>query len=149
MSNYAAKFTEELFQSICDEIAHSSLGLVNICKKHKVSAVSFYDWVAKDEDRLNRYVRAREMQADFLADEILEISDDSSKDTTELEVRGEAIQVENREWTNRSRLRVDARKWVASKLKPKKYGDKLDLTTNGKDLLPPPAWLKPDEPKAQ
>ena len=40
------------------------------------------------------------------------------------------LEVENKEWTNRSKLRVDARKWVASKLKPKKYGDKLDVDAN-------------------
>jgi hypothetical protein len=42
--------------------------------------------------------------------------------------------VENKEWTNRSRLRIDARKWVASKLKPKVYGDKTDITSGGEQL---------------
>lgn len=67
---------------------------------------------------------AREDQADTLADEILEIADESENDTYEVDLGdGVIIQKENREVVNRSRLRVDARKWVAAKLKPKKYGD--------------------------
>lgn len=125
------KFTPELFAKICDEIAYSNKGLVTICKKNNINASSFYDWVAADPELANKYARAREMQADFLADEIISISDDGSKDTLEIEgKKGEMMEVENKEWTNRSKLRVDARKWVASKLKPKKYGDKLDVDAN-------------------
>lgn len=127
-------YTEELADKICHQIATSSKGLHSICKADDMpSTVTVYSWL-KDENHkefLNKYVRAREDQADFLADEILQIADDSSKDTIEHEKFGE---IENKEWVNRSKLRVDARKWVASKLKPKKYGDKMDLTTDGEKL---------------
>ncbi len=118
----ASKFTQELFDAICDEIAHSSLGLVSICKSKELNASTFYDWIKVDVERNNKYARAREMQADFLADEIIEIADETSNDT----IKGdEGQEYANHEWINRSRLKVDARKWKASKLYPKKYGDKV------------------------
>ena len=72
------------------------------------------------------------MQADTLADEITDIADDSSNDWMDRKTKsGDTIRVIDHEAINRSRLRVDARKWIASKLKPKKYGEKLDLTHQG------------------
>lgn len=123
----ASKFSQELFDSICDEIAQTDLGLVHICKSKGINAKTFYDWVKSDSDLSNKYTRARELQADYLADQILNIADDGSNDYMKI-VKGDIeYNVEDKEVTNRSRLRVDARKWVASKLYPKKYGDKLDL----------------------
>lgn len=136
MSNYPhAKFKQETFDAICNEIAQSNKGLKHICLKHKVSTVAFYSWIQKYDTLLNKYTRAREQQADYLADEIIEISDDSSNDIKLIEnKRGKQIEVENTEFVNRSKLRVEARKWVAAKLKPKKYGEKIDFTTGGEKL---------------
>lgn len=117
---------EKQFNDICNELATSSIGIVKICKKHGVSSRTFYEAIHNNKDYEKQYVRAREEQADFLADEIIEIADDSSNDTIYTE-KGE---FENKEWTNRSKLRVEARKWTASKLKPKKYGDKLELSND-------------------
>jgi len=74
-----------------------------------------------------RDTRARERQADVLAGQILEISDDGTNDY----VQTEDGEVPNHEHIQRSRLRVDSRKWLASKLAPKKYGDKIDATPSG------------------
>ena len=70
-------------------------------------------------------VKAREAQADALFDEILEIADDSRNDT----VHGENGDTPNHEWIARSKLRIDTRKWMAAKLRPKVYGDKIDVTS--------------------
>lgn len=81
--------------------------------------------VSKDptfHDFQEMYARAKEDQADFLAEEILDIADDSSQDTT-TDQQGNARC--DTEWVQRSKLRVDTRKWIAAKLKPRKYGDKL------------------------
>lgn len=135
MGNYPhAKFNEQIFNDICNELAQSNKGLKHICLKYNVSTVAFYSWIQNDENLLNKYTRAREQQADFLADEIIEISDDSSNDDEVIETQNGTKVIENKEWTNRSKLRVEARKWVASKLKPKKYGEKLDVTTGGEKL---------------
>jgi hypothetical protein len=70
-------------------------------------------------------------------DDLLDIADDSSKDTMLMKIGGKEQIVENREFTNRSRLRVDTRKWYLSKVLPKKFGEKLDLTSDGKALPQP------------
>jgi hypothetical protein len=80
------------------------------------------------------YARAKDNQADLLAEEILEIADDGSNDFMTIVKGDESYTVENKELVNRSRLRIDARKWYAAKLRPNKYGDKLDVTTDGKTI---------------
>lgn len=70
-----------------------------------------------------QYARAREAMLDFWADEIVDIADDTSRDTIETE-KGE---IPNTEWINRSRLRVDSRKWIMSKLSPRKFGDRIEV----------------------
>lgn len=119
--------TPEIFELICQDIETSSVGLQHIAKKHGVSRGIVMDYIRENEDAANRYARAKDAQMDYLAEEILEISDDGSNDLMTI-VKGDVeYEQENKEVTNRSRLRVDTRKWLMAKLKPKKYGDKLDL----------------------
>ena len=90
---------------------------------------------------MNKYTRAREAQADYLVDEMIEIADDSRKDTKVIFTSsGEEIPAEDKEWTGRVRMMLDTRKFIASKLKPKKYGDKLDLTTDGEKIQQTIVW---------
>lgn len=83
--------------------------------------------VINDADFSGRYARAREAQADSFFDECLEIADDARNDWMERRGEDDAGWVANGEHINRSRLRIDARKWMAGKLRPKVYGDKLEL----------------------
>jgi hypothetical protein len=98
-----------------------------------------FRWLA-DVDRQvfrDQYARAREIQADTLFEEILEIADETSRDTVIKENRdGSSYETPDNEWISRSRLRVDARKWMASKLAPKKYGEKLDVGIGGIEGAP-------------
>lgn len=93
-----------------------------------VSWVTFTKWIDSDPARSEQYARAREAQADKMADDILTISDDGSNDTYETEDGTRT----NQDVIARSRLRVDARKWLASKMAPKKYGDKQTIDLNAK-----------------
>lgn len=79
-----------------------------------------------------QYARAREAQADKLAEEALQISDDGRSDTY---VDGDGNVKTDTEVIQRSKLRVDTRKWLASKMAPKKYGDKVAI--GGADDLGP------------
>jgi hypothetical protein len=111
-------YTEALGDKICDQLTQG-MSLVKICKADAMPAtVTIYKWLREHPEFANNYARARDNQADYYADEILEIAD-------------------NAEDPQKARLQVDTRKWVASKLKPKKFGDKIDMTTNGKDLPTP------------
>jgi hypothetical protein len=127
-----SKYSEELANEICELIATSSMGLNHICKKLQIAPSSVYKWLIENPNFSEKYTRAREAQADFMAEEIIEIADDSSQDLAGIDDYGNKI--ENREFVNRSKLRVDARKWAASKLAPKKYGEKLDVVSNGETI---------------
>ncbi len=114
--------------------------LRKVCKRAGIETTTFLDWVRKDDSFALQYARAKEIAAELMADEILEIADDTSQD--ELFVDQEdasgksAKRVQNSEFINRSRLRVDSRKWLLSKLLPKKFGEKLEVDTpEGKPLI--------------
>ena len=90
-------------------------------------------WLAKDDKFRDQYAHAREAQADYYAEEIIEISDDSSGDEQTDEDGKTRI---NSEFVNRSRLRVDTRKWLMARMAPKKYGDKITQEVTGADGSP-------------
>lgn len=120
-----SSYTKEIGDRICEEIAGGK-SLREICKAKDVpSANSVYRWLEKDELFRKQYARAREQQAETIFDEMLDIADEASNDWMVRNDGGnEAYQV-NGEAIQRSRLRIDARKWVLGKLKPKKYADKV------------------------
>ena len=80
-----------------------------------------------------RYMRAKEVAADVLADECIKIADDAALDTrTRLNRKtGKEYAQTDLDHIQRSRLMVDTRKWVASKLAPQKYGERLQTELTG------------------
>lgn len=127
------EYTKELATYICQELAEGR-SLRSICKQEDMPARStVYDWLDSNLHGFpDQYARARTRQAETMLDEILEIADDSSQDTT----IGDSGPKPDTEWISRSKLRVDARKWAMSKLAPKKYGDSkaIDLTSKGQRI---------------
>ena len=103
-------------QLICDLLidGHS---LNTVCAAIEVSKPTVCRWIRQNPKFRNQYAKAKRWQARFAAEEILEIADDTSNDVT-----GE-LKMPNMVAVNRAKLRIDARKWVAAKLLPKKYGD--------------------------
>lgn len=88
--------------------------------------------IAKDSIFQAKYTRAREALVEHWADELLEIADDGTLDTIPgTNKHGEEVQVSNPSNVQRDRLRVDSRKWLMSKLTPKKYGDRVDVDVSG------------------
>lgn len=115
--------------TICERIANGE-SLRQILDSDELPASStVFVWLSEDKAFSEQYARAREAQADALFDDILTIADDGRNDWMERKnADGENIGwQENGEALRRSQLRVDARKWMAGKLRPKKYGDKLAL----------------------
>lgn len=133
-------YSPEIADQICDELMCTDRGLHSICNSNEKfpSAKTVWDWLNKHEDFRNKYTHAKALQADYLIEQTIEIADDSSNDTTILEFPSGTKEVENREWTNRSKLRVETRFKAAAMLAPKKYGTKVDLGVTikklGKDL---------------
>lgn len=122
-----SKYSQKLADAICERIAGGE-SLRTICAEAEFPhRATIFRWLAEDEAFRDQYARAREEQADHYAEEIIQIADDGLNDT--YEVDGETRV--NQDVVARSRLRVDARKWYASKLAPKKYGDKVETTHTG------------------
>jgi len=145
------KFTIELFDSICEEIATTDKGLSTICKSKDISTTAFYNWINESEDDtlVDKYARARELQAEYLADQIIELSslERISEETTIFDdgQGNEKTSVTRKDNYARTRLEIDARKWKASKLAPKKFGEKLDVTTGGEKIQNLPPFMKTNE----
>jgi hypothetical protein len=122
-------YTEEMADKICERIADGE-SLKAICEDegmpHKATV---FKWLGENTSFSDKYARAREAQADALFDDILSIADDGRNDWMEKQNEdGETWGWrENGEALRRSQLRIDARKWMAGKLRPKKYSEKLQV----------------------
>jgi hypothetical protein len=100
-----SEYTPEMAATICARLAEGE-PLTRMCKEPDMpNVVTVYRWMAKHEEFCKLYARAREDQADTMADQIIDIADETGD-------------------PHDKRVRVDARKWIAAKLKPKRYGDK-------------------------
>ncbi len=125
-----SKFTEALAARLCERLAEGN-SLRSICRDDAMPAIStVMGWLfdGNHDEFSEQYARAREAQAEVRADEIIEIADDAAGDLT---TDKDGKEIVSHEHIQRSRLRVDTRKWVASKLLPKRYGDKLQHTGEG------------------
>ena len=104
--------TPELLASICEQLAGGK-SLRKICAEEGMpSEKTVFTWMQEDAAFAQQYTRARERQADGFFDEIVDIAD-------------------TEEDPQKARVRIDARKWVAGKMRPKVYGEKLDLEHSG------------------
>ena len=118
------EYTPQLVEEICYAVSCSSYGIKKLCKlnKHWPSHDTIYRWLAMEKEFSDLYARAKRLQIEVIVDEILEIADDTSNDSVINEEDGKFTI--DHEHINRSRLRIDTRKWLAAKLCPRLYGDK-------------------------
>ena len=124
---YTPEEREKLFETIF-ELIENGKSLRKALATVKLSSSTFFIWIDENENKSKQYARACEERAEALLDEMLDIVDDKSNDIIETDL-GDGIIVEkpNNEVIQRSRLRYDARKWLISKLNPKKYGDNIQV----------------------
>ncbi len=123
-------YSDKLVAKICRRLAEGET-LRAVCRDPVMpDKATILRWLGDEAKAAFRdqYAHARDMQADALFDEALEIADDASGDWTEDKDGKKSL---DHEHVQRSRLRVDTRKWAAGKLAPKRYGDKLQHTGEG------------------
>ena len=121
--------TRALKAEICERLAEGET-LREICRSEHIPSRSvIHKELLDDEAFADQYARARELQLDMMEDELLEIADDANNDWMERhDKQGNSIGwTVNGEHIQRSRARIDTRKWIMSKRAPKKYGDLLHL----------------------
>lgn len=113
-----SEYDEARADEICERLANAE-SLRSIClSAHMPAQSTVFRWLEQNESFRKRYACARETQAHAMADEILDIADENDDDV------------------QRSKLRVDARKWLAAKLLPTKYGDRQLVGSDPDNPLP-------------
>lgn len=122
------KYSKRLASLICDQLSEGA-SLRTVCAAENMPDKStVFRWLFNRKDFCDQYTRAKEESADAMAEDVLDIADDGINDYMKVygddeevygwKLNGDAIQ--------RSRLRVETRKWLMAKMKPKKYGDKIE-----------------------
>lgn len=117
-------YSQDVADRICAEIA-DGLSLRTVCNADDMpSRVSVFRWIRENEDFKDRFDRARKEGAHALVDDMQGLADDETLDP------------------NSRRIRVDTRKWIASKMLPKVYGEKVQLSgdENGSPIVV--SWLQ-------
>ncbi|MBU6232504.1 hypothetical protein KGP36_07780 [Patescibacteria group bacterium] len=124
-------YSDELALRICQRLIEGE-SLRSITSDEDMPCqFTVFKWLNEKEDFSKQYARAREAQADTIADEILHIADNTEvgvKVTTKPDGTREIVEAD---MTEHRRLRIDSRKWYAGKLAPKKYGNKMELEHSG------------------
>lgn len=116
-------YTPEIAAYVCAQIADGN-SLRKICREDGVPALTtIFEWLGSKPEFAEQYARAKEAQADAMAEDMLDIADMPP-------AIGEKGTVDSGDVAH-MRLRIDTRKWIASKLKPKKYGDKIEQEIKG------------------
>lgn len=134
-SGRQSEFTQDLADQICERMANGE-SLRQVCRDAPMPhRRTVFRWIDDQPKFAHQYARAREALQEHWADEILDIADEGSNDFMDRKNdSGETIdRVVDHEHISRSRLRVDTRKWLLSKLAPKKYGEKVDVNLGGQD----------------
>lgn len=130
-----SSYTPAIGQTICERLAKGE-SLRKICETDGLPTMtSVFRWLEKDEKFREQYARARELQADTLADEILDIANTPQIGTKSVS-KATGLEITEGDMIEHRRLQVDARKWYASKLAPKKYGERQQIDMEVKDVTP-------------
>jgi len=118
-------FTPALFTTVCDRISKGE-SLRAVCRDPEMPAKStVLRWLREMPDLRDQYAAARDDLMEYWASDIIEIADDGTLDTMQ------GLNKYGDENVQRDRLRIDARKWLLSKLAPRKYGDRLEVEHSG------------------
>lgn len=130
-----SSYSQDLADEICNRLAGGE-SLRSICRdEHIPSQQTVYTWLNVHKSFLDQYARAREEQADTHADEIIAIADESPEIDEIRDKEGNVIGVKiDSGYVAYQKQRIEARKWTAAKLRPKKYGDRV--THAGDDESP-------------
>lgn len=124
-------YTQELADEICKEISIGK-SLRKVCEDETMPCLStIFGWLRTNEQFLHQYERATDERTETQQEIILDIGDQAIKHAEEADAKAANAVV------SAYKLKADNLKWSMSKMKPKKYGDKIDMTTNGKDLPVP------------
>ena len=133
---YSKEEIQTAFKDILNFIQEDGMSLRSALSQDNMPASeTFYKWLEADEQKSKQYAHACEKRADAIFEDILSIADDTTRDKKPSK---DGEDITDNEVIQRSRLRVDARKWMLSKMNPKKYGENksIDLTVDDRTMTP-------------
>lgn len=140
MAGRPSSYTQALADTICERLSQGQ-SLRTICRDDDVPSIAtIFNWFRSQPGFLEQYARAKEESADAMAEDILEIADNEVEqplivDGLPLQVDGKLVMIKDNVSVNHARLRVDTRKWLMAKMKPKKYGERMELAGDEKSPL--------------
>jgi len=125
-TGYKPAMDQDKFNAILVDIASGEAAYKAI-EANGLTRKAFYHLIATDETAGNKYARAKQAGMERWADDIVELADEERIVTKTVTRKDGSVEVIEMDIVDRARLQVDSRKWLLSKLAPKKYGDKLEL----------------------
>lgn len=121
-------YTPELVIELCQYLAEGE-SLRTVCARENMPSIStVFIWLRDKKEFVEQYARAKEAAVEAMAEDILDLSDGA------IDIIKSGAEKKSSALAQAVRLQVDTRKWIMSKLKAKKYGDKVDLTSDGKAI---------------
>ena len=129
------EYNEEIADKICAEIATTTKSLKTICLDGSLpTAKTIFKWIKENEQFRNQYARAKDDQLQGFEEDILEIADNTHPGEI-VTIKGDGSQeIKYIDMLEHRKLQIESRKWLMGKLKPKKYGDKVDVTSAGEKI---------------
>ncbi|MBO0125113.1 terminase small subunit protein [Agrobacterium sp. OT33] len=121
------EFNQRTADAICERLANG-LSLRAICRNDAMpSKTTVFKWLLQNAEFADQYARAREAQADHFVDEMVEIADRPKLGKKTKRTSDGKLEETTFDMTEHRRLQIETRKWVAARMRPKKYGDKIDV----------------------
>lgn len=131
------KYTVALADAVCERLALGE-SMRSVSRDDSMPAMStLFKWLREYPEFSEQYAKAKDEAADALVEDMLDIADNQVEqplivDGLPFQIDGKPVMVKDAVSVNHAKLRVDTRKWYASKLKPKKYGDRQHIEHSGK-----------------
>jgi hypothetical protein len=126
-----SKYTKAIIEEVCERLSKGE-PLTRICRdEHMPDPRTVYLWAAENEEISSHIARAREAGEVAILEDCLNIADDNGKDKR---IVAEGVETTDTDVIQRAKLRIDTRLKLLAKWNPKKWGDKVDVTSDGKKL---------------
>ncbi len=131
-----SEYTQEIADSICEELALGK-SLRTVCASDDMPAIkTVFNWFRAYPEFLQQYARAKQESADAMGEDALYISDTPQVGIVRTVKADGSVEEREEDMLGHRRLQVETRKWLMAKMKPKKYGDKIDVTSDGEKINP-------------
>lgn len=133
---YSQEDKDRIFNYVCSQVEIGRSVSEVLGENDMPTRETFYEWIRNDKTKSDNYAKSIEIRADYYFDEMVKIAYNTEEGET-VKSGPNGVEVTSGDMLGHRRLKVDTLKWVLSRMNPKKYGDKTDITTNGNEITSP------------